>query len=277
MQSLRQEKMEKQNTHLLQPQAMTGEYVILLHGLARTSRSMAGLGKFLTRRGYRVLNLDYPSRKYPIATLAKNIRKEVVKKTSGAGKLHFITHSMGGIILRHIQKNDPLPGLVRAVMLSPPNHGSEVVDRIGHTRLFQWINGPAGKELGTGRKGLCRTLGRVDFELGIITGDCSINWINSLIIPGKDDGKVSVESAKIAGMKEFLIVHAPHPLIMNHKKVMISCVNFLQSGFFSPGGFQATILNIPSLRQPQPRRPWPEKNHSWTPGRTGTDPLEKER
>jgi triacylglycerol lipase len=70
--------------------------------------------------------------------------------------------------------------------------------------FFKSINGPAGKQLGTGENSICRALGKVKFELGIITGDGSINWINSLIIPGKDDGKVSIESAKVEGMTDFL-------------------------------------------------------------------------
>ena len=139
---------------------------------------------------------------------------------------------MGGIIVRFIQKNDPLPNLGRVVMLSPPNRGSEVVDFLSNLWFFESINGPAGKQLGTGENGICRTLGKVNFELGIITGDRSINWINSFIIPGNDDGKVSIESAKVEGMADFLIVHVSHPFIMNDKTVMTECVHFLRNGHF---------------------------------------------
>ncbi|MBN1473394.1 MAG: hypothetical protein JW914_02150 [Syntrophaceae bacterium] len=209
------------------------EHVVLLHGLARTKDSMNNLETFLSKQGYQVLNIDYPSRKNQIHELAAIVRKEVISKTSNAEKVHFITHSMGGIILRYIQKHEPLPNLGRVVMLSPPNHGSEVVDKIGDFRLFQWINGPAGKQMGAKDHGICQKLGKVNFELGVITGDRSINWINSLMIPGKDDGKVSIESAKIEGMADFLVVHTAHPFIMNDKTVMKQCVHFLQKGAFS--------------------------------------------
>lgn len=212
------------------------EYVVLLHGLARTSRSMNGLKAFLVKQNYQVLNIDYPSRKHEISELADIVRKEVASKTSEAGKVHFITHSLGGIILRYIQKHDPLPNLGRVVMLSPPNHGSEVVDKLGDLRLFEIVNGPAGKQLGTDKNGVCQKLGKVDFELGIITGDRSINWINSLMIPGKDDGKVSTKSAKVEGMADFLIVHASHPFIMNDKTVMARCLHFLRNGSFPGSG-----------------------------------------
>lgn len=216
-----------------QAYSMPPEYVVLLHGLARTSRSMNALETFLSEQGYRVVNIDYPSTKYEISELADMVRKEVMSRTSDAGNVHFVTHSMGGIILRYMQKYDPLPNLGRVVMLSPPNHGSEVVDKLGGLWLFECINGPAGKQLGTDQNSLCQQLGRVDFELGVITGDRSINWINSLMIPGKDDGKVSIESAKVEGMDDFLIVHASHPFIMKDKTVMAECLHFLRNGAFS--------------------------------------------
>jgi pimeloyl-ACP methyl ester carboxylesterase len=208
------------------------EHVILLHGLARTNNSMNRLAKHLSDQGYQVVNIDYPSRKYQLAELAGIVRKEVISKTTGANKIHFITHSMGGIIVRFMQKHDPLPNLGRVVMLSPPNRGSEVVDFLSDLWFFESINGPAGKQLGTGENSICRALGKANFELGVITGDRSINWINSLIIPGKDDGKVSIERAKVEGMADFLVVHVSHPFIMNDKIVMAQCIHFLRNGHF---------------------------------------------
>lgn len=186
----------------------------------------------LSNQGYSVLNIDYPSRKHQIPELAKMVRKEVVSKTAKTEKVHFVTHSMGGIVLRYIQKHDPLPNLGRAVMLSPPNHGSELVDLLGSLWIFEFINGPAGKQLGTGESDICRSLGRVDFELGVITGNKSINWINSFIIPGEDDGKVSIESAKVEGMADFLVVHRSHPFIMDNKEVINQCLHFIKNGYF---------------------------------------------
>jgi triacylglycerol lipase len=215
-----------------QAYSSTTEQVVLLHGLARTSRSMKGIEKFLSNRGYQVWNIDYPSRQYPVAELAKIVRNEVVSKTAAAGKVDFVTHSLGGIILRYMQEHDPLPNLGRVVMLSPPNHGSELVDTLGDFWPFGLVNGPAGKQLGTGRNSIPQELGNVNFELGVIAGDRSINWINSLIIPGKDDGKVSIESAKVKGMADFLIVHVSHSFIMKDKKVITNCLHFLRNGRF---------------------------------------------
>jgi triacylglycerol lipase len=216
----------------VQADASPREQVVLLHGLARTSGSMEALEKALSQEGYTVLNIDYPSRKFQISELAKMVRDEVASKTVGAEKVHFVTHSMGGIIVRYIQKYDPLPNIGRVVMLSPPNQGSEVVDFLGNTWPFGLINGPAGKQLGTDQNSIPEKLGAVNFETGIITGDRSINWINSLIIPGDDDGKVSVENAKVEGMADFVVVHVSHPFIMKDKAVIIKCISFLRSGHF---------------------------------------------
>ncbi|MBN1613849.1 MAG: alpha/beta fold hydrolase [Deltaproteobacteria bacterium] len=213
-------------------ESMNREQVVLLHGLARTSLSMEDLATILAREGYQVWNIDYPSRKYPIPELAKIVREEVSLKTAGAESIHFITHSLGGIVLRYLQKHDPLPNIGRVVMLSPPNQGSEVVDVLRDTWPFEFINGPAGRQLGTDAKSTPRSLGRVNFETGVITGDRSINWINSLIIPGDDDGKVSVERARVEGMVDFHVVHVSHPFIMKDKNVIANCLHFLREGRF---------------------------------------------
>jgi len=140
---------------------------------------------------------------------------------------------MGGIIVRYYLKYNQIPDLGRVVMLSPPNRGSEVVDKFGQTLLFKWLNGPAGQQLGTGENSLPNRLGDVTFDVGIITGDRTINLILSQIIPGVDDGKVSVKNAKLKGMKDFIIIHATHPFIMKNPKAIEQTLSFLRTGKFS--------------------------------------------
>jgi len=214
--------------------ARASEGVVLLHGLCRTGASMRKLEAALAAEGFAVVNVDYASRKAPVDVLADSAIGEALKSTALAGcsRIHFVTHSLGGILVRSYFARHTEPRLGRVVMLGPPNGGSEVVDRLGGWRLFRALNGPAGGELGTGLDSKPRALGPAGFELGVIAGDRSINWINSLMIPGPDDGKVSVERTKVAGMKEHLVVHCTHPFMMENREVIAAAIRFLKTGRF---------------------------------------------
>jgi triacylglycerol lipase len=214
------------------------EGVVLLHGLARTPRSMAWIERDLTQAGYVVVNLPYPSRKAPIEVLSEGVFERIRDSAPlrACTRVHFVTHSMGGIVLRELLSKYRIERLGRVVMLGPPNQGSELVDRLGKWRLFRWINGPAGQQLGTGPDSVPSRLGPVEFELGVIAGDRSINWINSGMIPGADDGKVSVERTKVAGMKDHLVVHTTHPTMLSHRTVISAVRRFLKTGTFQDEG-----------------------------------------
>lgn len=208
------------------------EHVVLLHGLTRSAKSMEKLEYALRQDGYRVHNIDYPSCEQSIGELATFARGEIDRLTEGAGSIHLVTHSMGGILARQMASDRAFPNLGRVVMLSPPNHGSEVVDWLGDWKLFQWINGPAGSELGTDENSTPNKLGPATFELGIVTGDRTVNLILSTMIPGKNDGKVSVESAKLDGMKAFRVIHATHSFIMGNRQAIDLTRRFLARGQF---------------------------------------------
>jgi len=211
------------------------ECVVLLHGLARTEKSLLKLERHLEKKGFCVVNVGYPSREKTIQELSVDVIPTAIKQcpTNNESKIHFVTHSMGGILVRYYLEHNEVPKLGRVVMLSPPNSGSEVVDKLRGTRIFKWINGPAAEQLGTGLDSLPKTLDAPNYEVGIITGDKTINPILSLLIPGKDDGKVSVESAKLQGMKDFLIVHKTHPFIMNDEEVLEQVTAFIKNGVFN--------------------------------------------
>jgi triacylglycerol lipase len=216
------------------PAVSAQETVILLHGLCRTSHSMAKMERALTAAGYRVQNVSYPSRTAHIQKLADDaIGKAVADcQRNGATKIDFVTHSLGGILVRSYLARHALLSLGRVVMLAPPNQGSEVVDKLGWTFVFKWLNGPAGNELGTGTNSTPNRLGPVNYPVGVIAGDRSINWINSLIIPGADDGKVSIERTKLAGMSDHIVIHTAHPFIMKNREAIRQTIQFLRSGAF---------------------------------------------
>ena len=208
--------------------------VILLHGLARTRRSMSFMEKKLCAQGYQVININYPSRHMPLDELAGVVIDQcrAMAKKLGCKRLNFVTHSMGGLLVRQYQKYRPIENMHRVVMLGPPNQGSEVVDRLKHIPMFNWLHGPAGSQLGTTGEDLPKKLGAVDFELGVIAGIRSINPLLSTLLPGQNDGKVSVENTKIEGMKDFITLPSTHTFMMRNSKVIYQVIHFLQYGQF---------------------------------------------
>jgi hypothetical protein len=210
------------------------EDVILLHGLCRTSRSMSVMARALTQAGYNVHNVDYDSRSKSIELLGEDVVGRAVAdcERDGAVKINFVTHSLGGILVRSYVANHSVPALGRVVMLGPPNQGSEVVDRLGGWWLFKKINGPAGNELGTDKDSMPNRLGAANFCVGIIAGNRTINWINSLMIPGSDDGKVSVARTKLAGMTDHIVIPSAHPFLMRNATAIRQTIYFLRNGKF---------------------------------------------
>lgn len=208
--------------------------IVLLHGIARRSSSLATLEAALQAEGYRTLNLDYPARSQCIADIVALMREPVTSFCEDLdGRLHFVTHSMGGLVARaYINRHRP-ERLGHIVMLAPPNEGSEIADTLGNNLLFRAFFGPAGSELGTVRPdALCEILGDVDYPLGVIAGDRSFYPIGSLMLPGANDGRVSVERTKVAGMADHITIHATHPLIMRNREAIAQTLHFLKHGRF---------------------------------------------
>lgn len=210
------------------------ECVVLLHGLVRTSRSLGVMQEFLVAAGYKVENWSYPSRENPIEVLAEEAIPAAVESCheQNIDQVNFVTHSMGGILLRYYLAQQPIENLGRVVMISPPNRGSELVDFWAEMPGYHWLNGPAGYQLGTGDNSLPLKLGPANFDVGVIAGNNTTNFLFSMIIPGDDDGKLSVESARLEGMADFLVVPAAHSLIMWDREVMQQVINFLDTGYF---------------------------------------------
>lgn len=218
--------------------------VVLLHGLARSEASMSTMAAALEAEGFKVCNVNYPSTEHAVSTLAADhvmpAIAQCLKEVGSEGQpLNFVTHSMGGIIVRQLAASGAVKSFGRVVMLSPPNHGSEVVDSWGEWWLFQTVNGPAGSELGTSAQSVPNQLGPAPFQVGIITGSQSINWILSSIIPGTDDGKVSIESAKLDSMKDFMVLPATHPFIMKNADAIKQTIRFLKTGAFEHAPLRA--------------------------------------
>ena len=207
--------------------------VVLLHGLARTPRAMTALEAELMENGYRVANVSYPSREYPIEELAPMAVGEGLERCAAARRIHFVTHSLGGILVRYYYADHDVDRVGRVVMLAPPNQGSKVADALRNVPGFDWLNGPAGSQLGKGEDSLPLSLGTPDFEFAVIAGNRSIDPVSSAILENPDDGKVSVEDTKLDGMSDFRVVEVSHAFIMQNDEVIELVLRFLRTGTFA--------------------------------------------
>ena len=210
------------------------ECVIVLHGLGRSESSMGNIEKTLIENGYRVWNEPYPSREADIETLAAThvslgVRQCEEWKTTA---VHFVTHSMGGILVRQYLQSNEIHGLGKIVMLAPPNHGSEVVDHMKDGSVFQEIMGPAGQQLSTHKNSIPNSLKPIPGTIGIIAGSVTSDPWFAWMFTGPNDGKVSVESARLDEMSDFLVVEHGHTFIMNQKDVIEQVLFFLKHGKF---------------------------------------------
>lgn len=203
---------------------------MLLHGLGRSALSMWSIENALERKGYRVWNKSYASTEKVIPKLIETSIVPAVHYCGGLKQTSFVTHSMGGILVRGYLQNKPFNG--RIVMIAPPNHGSELPDNLREWALFRKILGPAGLQLGATSDSYPNSLDAIEGEIGIITGNRSIEPWFSTMLPGEDDGKVSTQSAQLSEMKDFLVVPYGHTFVMNKAPVIEQVSHFLRNGEF---------------------------------------------
>lgn len=211
------------------------ECVVLLHGMARTARSMQPMADALQEAGFETANIDYPSRKHRIeqlAPMAVAAGLEDCRAKPDVGRIHFVTHSLGGILVRQYLADNDIPELGRVVMMGPPNQGSDAADELGGVPGFGVINGPAATQLGKGEDSVPLQLGPADFELGVIAGTRTIDPVTSSFLENPDDGRVSVKDTKLDGMQDFVIVEHSHALMMRMKATKALTIRFLRTGRF---------------------------------------------
>jgi hypothetical protein len=216
--------------------------VVLLHGLARTPRSLWPVARAAAARGRVVLAVGYPWRRAPVEALAAHAAAAIGRAATAAGlapdaAFDVVTHSMGGIVLRAAVALGHLPAgrVHRAVMLAPPSQGSELAERLRDLRLFGWALGPAARQLGTGAESFPRSLPPLPFPCGVIAGRRSMVPGAERLFGGETDGRVSVARTRAPGMADFLVLDRGHALLMWAPDVLAATFAFLDEGRFPRG------------------------------------------
>ena len=190
----------------------------------------------LANAGFETVNIGYPSRHHTVEELADIAVPEGVeacRAKQNVERIHFVTHSLGGILVRQFLTGHELEELGRVVMLAPPNQGSAAVDELADLPGFDWLNGPAGRQLGKGESSVPLRLGPADFELGIIAGSRTIDPITSAVLDNPDDGRVSVVDTRLEGMSDFVVVEHSHAFIMRMREPIELTIRFLTRGSFA--------------------------------------------
>ncbi len=220
-----------------------GEPVVLLHGLKRSRYSMNKLARALDKAGYHACNISYPTNRLPATELVEFIKAHIVECFGAdAGPVNFVTHSMGGIMVRALAESENPPNIDRVVMIAPPNKGSEIVDLHRTSRMFRWVMGDVATQLGTDVNSLPLRLGPALFDVGVIAGEGLSNPMGLWVFDEPSDGTVAVRSTRLEGMNDFIVVPYGHTMIMRKKRVINEVLYYLANGQFSPKFRQSTDL-----------------------------------
>ncbi len=208
--------------------------VVLLHGIGLQGFVMKRIESALTADGYRVVNVSYPSRQLPFEQLAGDYLPAQLRAhdVARAPRLHFITHSMGSLIVRKFLHDARPANLGRVVMIGPPNHGSTAADEARQFTVLRDYLGENLGRLGTGDDAIVKTLGPADFPVGVIAGEVPINPVFGHVLAGKNDGAVTIESARLDGMQDFLVVPYSHTVMLWRDEVIRQALAFLRDGRF---------------------------------------------
>jgi len=207
--------------------------VVLLHGALRSPRSFADLQLALEHSGFDVAALSYDSSQREYYEIVGDLA-ELLDHLDNYNSVSFVTHSLGGLIVRSLlgSANNWRGDIAvsRVVQIAPPNSGSVVADTMSNTLAFRLLYGPTGQQLVSG---LTDTLPGIDVPFGIVVGGTGDAEGYNPLIPGDDDGVVAIGETDLAGATDTLRVDALHSFIMADPRTIDAVLRFFEHGQFS--------------------------------------------
>ena len=206
-----------------------GKAVILIHGLLQTSNCMNQMSISLKDSGFVPVEFDYPSTQISIPEAAGFLNK-MVTSLEGFTEIHFVAHSMGGLVVRSFSTGTHDQRVKRLVMLGTPNQGAELADITQQVWLVRTASGPGARQLGTRPNGLIKKLPVPNYEFAVIAGARGTYAGWNPLIPGDDDGTVTVASTRLPGAADFGTVCKTHGDLLGDEQAISQTVNFLKSG-----------------------------------------------
>lgn len=206
--------------------------VLLIHGMGRSRSAFAKMQKSLQAHGMHVGSLSYPSTRQSIEAHAAQVA-EVLDHLEGYGQVSFVTHSLGGIVVRRLLADGGAwrerIQAERLVMLAPPNQGAAFADQLQETTAFRWIFGDTGQGLTTEAMA---QLAQPDIPFLVIAGargDEDGNGWNPML-DGDDDWVVRVSETHLPEEAGHIVVPVLHTFLMNDEHVIGSAATFLANG-----------------------------------------------
>ena len=227
--------MHIQHKHTISNDAIKGKerWVFLVHGVLRSASSMSKIESALKEKGFKTHNFEYSSRKETIKAISKRLHKEIKKVYErDIESISFVTHSFGTIVIRYYLANHTLKKKGRFVMIAPPNKGSQWARILSRLSLYQWVLGVAGGKIQDVEKSIPAITAPPPIEFGVIAGGTGTRIGMNPLLPGDDDGTITVEETRLEGMKDFIQIIGQHSLLLTQKSVIDNVVHFLNTGKF---------------------------------------------
>ena len=213
---------------------VSNEAVILIHGFARSRSDMRKLGRALRYQGYQVHTINYSSIRRNIKNIQSDAFQQIDNKLSqiSADKIHFVGHSLGGLLIRSYLGKKTIPKLGAVVMIGSPSKGTHFVDYYKDSWWFKFF-GSVTRIFSAEGSQFLNSLKPPNYPLGVIAGNFNVRF-QEHILPGLDDGLVPVESTKIKGMKDFVLIqNTTHRGMLFQRKVVEQVIYFLMNEKFN--------------------------------------------